>query len=90
MPHTPGLWRHHYCPVIYTLVVDYLGVKYVGREHDNHLINAIKENYTITKDWADSLYFGISLKWDYDATSVDISMPKFVVKKLLKCEHDSC
>ena len=89
VPHTPGLWRHQFRPVMFTLVVDDLGVKYVGREHAEHLMNAIEENYTVTKDWAGSLYCGISLKWDYAARHVDISMPKYVAKQLLKFEHDS-
>ena len=89
VPHTPGLWRHQFRPVMFTLVVDDLGVKYVGREHAEHLMNAIEENYTVTKDWAGSLYCGISLKWNYAARHVDISMPKYVAKQLLKFEHDS-
>ena len=56
VPHTPGLWRHQFRPVMFTLVVDDLGVKYVGREHAEHLMNAIEENYTVTKDWAGSMY----------------------------------
>jgi hypothetical protein len=89
VPHTPGLWRHQFRPVMFTLVVDDLGVKYVGREHAEHLMNAIEENYTVTKDWAGSLYCGISLKWNYAARHVDISMLKYVAKQLLKFEHDS-
>ena len=42
VPHTPGLWRHQFRPVMFTLVVDDLGVKYVGREHAEHLMNAIE------------------------------------------------
>ena len=40
---------------MFTLVVDDLGIKYVGREHVEHLMNAIEENYTVTKDWSGSL-----------------------------------
>ena len=28
--HTPGLWRHKWRPILYSLVVDDFGVKYVG------------------------------------------------------------
>ena len=54
-------------------------------------MNAIKNNYTVTKYWAGSLYCGISLKWDYVAKHIDISMPKYIATKLqvLKCKHDS-
>ena len=65
VPQTTGLWRHPFHPVMFTLVVDDLGVKYVGCEHADCLMNEIEENYTVTKDWADSLYCGINLKLDY-------------------------
>ena len=88
VPHTLGLWRHQFRPAMFTLVVDDLGVKYARCEHAEHLMNVIEENYTITKGWDGSLYCGISLKWDYAAKHVDISMPKYVAKQLLKFEHD--
>jgi hypothetical protein len=40
--HTHGLWRHKTRPIIFTMVADYFGVKYVGKEHADHLLNAIK------------------------------------------------
>ena len=49
--YTPGLWTHDWRPICFTLVVDDFGVKYVGSEHADHLINAIKETYDVTKDW---------------------------------------
>jgi hypothetical protein len=33
VPNTPGLWRHIWRPIQFTLVVDDFGVKYVGKEH---------------------------------------------------------
>jgi hypothetical protein len=38
-----GQWRHKTRPIAFTLVVDDFGVKYVGKEHVDHLIAAIKE-----------------------------------------------
>ena len=34
---TPGLWKHHMQPISFTLVVNNFGVKYVGKEHVDHL-----------------------------------------------------
>jgi hypothetical protein len=31
--HTPGLWKHKQCPVLYSLVVDKVWVKYVAKDH---------------------------------------------------------
>jgi hypothetical protein len=38
---TPGLWKHQTCPIALTLVVDNFRVKYVGKEHTDHLIQCI-------------------------------------------------
>ena len=40
---TPGLWRHIYHPLQFTLVVDDFGIKYVEKEHTLHLIRALKK-----------------------------------------------
>jgi hypothetical protein len=34
---TPGLWKHDWWPLLFTLCVDDFGIKYNGREHANHL-----------------------------------------------------
>jgi len=69
------------------LVVDDFGVKYVGREHVNHLIKCTKEKYELTEDWSDDLYCGIKLCWDYNARTADISMPGYIKKLLQKYKH---
>jgi hypothetical protein len=35
---TPGLWKHTTQPISFTLCIDSFGVKYVGREHTDHLL----------------------------------------------------
>ena len=59
---TPGLWRHEWRPITFTLVVDNFGVKYVGKEHADHLTECIKEKYKLVKDWTGNLYCGIKLE----------------------------
>jgi hypothetical protein len=80
----PGLWRHEWRPITFTLVVDNFGVKYVGKEHTDHLIACIKEKYKLTKDWSGDLYCGINLKWDYIKQTLEISMPGCIKRQLLK------
>jgi hypothetical protein len=87
LPHTPGLWKHASRPVQFTLVVDDFGIKYVGQDHLNHLIKALKKFYEVSVDESGSLYCGISLKWDYDKRILDISMPGYVIKQLTKYKH---
>ena len=84
---TPGLWRHETRPITFTLVVDNFGVKYVGREHVEHLIAALKTKYKLVEDWKGDLYCGIKLNWDYQARTLDISMPGYIKKLLQKYKH---
>ena len=60
----PGLWTHEWRPIQFTLVVDDFGVKYVGREHAEHLQRTIAEHYKVTTDWTGERYIGIKLDWD--------------------------
>jgi hypothetical protein len=39
----PGLWKHKTRPILFTLVVDNFGVKYVGKELVEHLMWCIKQ-----------------------------------------------
>ena len=43
----PGLWKHDWRPIQFTLVVDDFGVKYVGKEHALHLKKTIEEHYKV-------------------------------------------
>ena len=91
LPHTPGLWKHETRNISFTLAVDDFGIKYVGKENAEHLLSVLREHYEIDVDWTGSLYCGITLDWHY-ATNVadryvDISMPKYVIKQLVKYEH---
>ena len=84
---TPSLWKHEWRPISFTLVVDNFGVKYVGKEHVEHLIRCITEKYEVTKDWTGDIYCGITLKWNYEERRLDISMPGYIKKLLLKYKH---
>jgi len=48
---TPRLWWHATRPITFSLVVNDFGVKYVGKEHADHLISCLKkETYKLTED----------------------------------------
>jgi hypothetical protein len=87
--HTPGLWLHKTRPISFTLVVDDIAVKYVGKQHAEHLRNALLRTYELTTDWTETVYSGMTLKWDYNKRTCDISMPGYVSKVLSKFQHDS-
>jgi hypothetical protein len=86
---TPGLWLHKTRPIAFSLVVDYFTVNYVGKQHADHLRNALLKTYELTTDWAETVYSGMSLKWDYKNRTCDISMPGYVSNVLSKFQHDS-
>jgi hypothetical protein len=67
--------------------VDDFGVKYVGKEHADHLVASLKTKYKLVEDWTRDIYCGIKLHWDYDARTLDISMPGYVRRQLLKYKH---
>ncbi len=62
----PGLWKHKWRPVQFTLVVDNFGVQYVGKEHTEHLMQTLQTDYKVTSEWDGRRYIGITLDWDYD------------------------
>ena len=80
--HTPGLWRHIFRPVQFRVVVDDFGVKFVGIEQLHHLVESLKKFYEIVLDSIGSKYCGITVEWDYEKITVDLSMPNYVPTKL--------
>jgi hypothetical protein len=84
---TPALWRHTTRPVTFTLCVDDFGIKYEGKQHVEHLLNALRDLYTITVDWKGELYLGLTIKWDYANGRVTISMPGYIAAVLLRFQH---
>jgi hypothetical protein len=67
--------------------VDDFGVKYVGREHAEHLMACIKKNYNISRDWKGGAYCGFTLDWDYEKHTADLSMPGYIKSALHKYQH---
>jgi hypothetical protein len=74
-------------PIQFTLVVDYFGVQYVGKEHAQHLIDEPETYYTVLKYWNGGLYCSITLKWDYENIHVDLFMPGYIKDDLHKFQH---
>jgi hypothetical protein len=87
--HTPGLWLHKTRPISFTLVVDNLGSKYVDKQHAEHLRNTLLRTYELTTDWTATVYSGMTLKWDYNKRTCDISIPGYVSNVLSKFQHDA-
>jgi hypothetical protein len=87
--HTPGLWLHKTRPISFTLIVEDFAVKYMGKQHSEHLQNALLQTYELTTDWTATVYSGMALKWDYKTRTCDISMPGYVSNVLSKFQHEA-
>ena len=55
---TSGLGNHGRRPISFTLVVDNFGVKYVGEENAQHLVNIVRKHYKCTCSWTGERYTG--------------------------------
>ena len=62
--------------------MDDFGVKYVGKENVEHLMEVLKQHYQIEEDWEGSKYCGVDLDWDYIKRKVHLSMDGYVEEAL--------
>ena len=85
----PGLWTHDTRPTTFTLVVDDFAIKVMSDDDTNHLINALKANYTITVDEEATKYIGLTIEWDCDNGKVHIHMPGYLEKAMTKFKHET-
>ena len=85
---TPDLWTNKWRPICFTLIVDDFGVKYVGKEHADHSIKCIKENYDITEDWEGKRYLRLTFDWNYDTCSVHLSMTNYIPNALKRFKRE--
>ena len=67
--------------------MEIFGIKYVDRQHAKHLMNTLKEEYTIPQDRAGTRYIGITIDWDYEQQEVNISMPGYIEDALTRFKH---
>ena len=79
---TPGLWKHEWRPIIFSLVVNNFGVKYVGVEHTQHLLQTIQKYYQCSVEEEGERYCGLTSKWDYPGKKVHLSMPAYIKNAL--------
>eukprot|EP00804_Cyclotella_cryptica_P001438 CCRYP_003679-RA/>CCRYP_003679-RA protein AED:0.40 eAED:0.48 QI:0/0/0/1/0/0/2/0/357 len=84
---TPGLWHHKWRPVMFTLIVDYFGIEYVGLSHAHHLSDVLLTHYEITQNWKGDLYAGINLTWNYSSHSCRLTMKEYTMTLLFKYNH---
>ncbi len=84
---TPGYWTHVWWPISFALIINDFGVKYIGEDHVQHLINTLKKDYEIEEDWDGNRYLSITLDWDYKKRIVHLLMPGYIDKALSRFGH---
>jgi hypothetical protein len=62
------MWLHKTISIALSLIVDDFAVKYVGKQHEDHLWDALLRSYELTTDWKWKLYSG--MKWVYKTEHV--------------------
>ena len=83
----PGLWTHTWRPITFSLSVDDFGVKYVGKQHSDHLIAVLLEHYKISNNWSGKRHLGLDLDWDYENRKLHLSMLTYVTAALKRFNH---
>lgn len=83
-----GLWKHKWRPIQFALVVDDFGVKYVGKEHAEHLMSVIGEHYKFKAEWDGDRFVGLTLDWDYEGREVHLSIPGYVGRARKQFGHE--
>ncbi len=68
----PGLWTHKTRKTCFTLAVDDFATKYTSMEDAQHLIDALKQDFTIAIDWNATKYMVLPLN---GTTRAKRSMP---------------
>ena len=75
-------------PISFCLIMDDFGIKYIGKEHADHLIQCLHNHYQeVDIDWEGKHFCSIHLKWDYANCTCDLSMPDYVKNALHKFQH---
>ena len=87
LPFSLGLWTHKSRKTIFCLCVDDFGVKYFSKEDAAHLLSALRNKFEVTVDWDGKNYCGLDINWNYKDGWVEISMPRYIPKMLLKFNH---
>ena len=78
---TPGLWTHETKSIQFNLLVEDFGIQYHNKEDTEYLIKALPAHYkAVIEDWKCEIFNRVTLKWNYNKRTVDLSMTVYVEK----------
>jgi hypothetical protein len=75
--------------ISFTLVVDDFAVQYLDKQNAHNLRYALLVSYEIATDWGRTVYSGMTLKWDCQKGTCDISTSGYVANVLNKFQHEN-
>ena len=52
-----------------------------------YLLETLRQCYDLTVDCGGTLFYGISLQWNYDEQTVDLSTTTYIKKAFTKFQH---
>ncbi len=67
--------------------MDDFGVKYVGLEYFNFLLELLKKFHDVQCNMAGDKLASIAIQWDYPGKCCRLSMPRYIDNLLLKFKH---
>jgi hypothetical protein len=67
--------------------MDGFGIKTTSMADMKHLITSLEEQYSVAVNWTGSLFYRVKLTWDYINQTVNLHMPNYINKALLKYQH---
>jgi hypothetical protein len=59
---TPGLWKHDTCSISFSLVINNFGVKYVGKENAQQLLDTVQQYYKCSCKWKGERYCRLTIR----------------------------
>ena len=69
--------------------MDDFGIKFFSQQDENHLLTELRHKYDVTVDWTVGNYLGIDIVWEYQKGHVNIWMPKYIPKAMIRLNHPS-
>jgi hypothetical protein len=84
---TESLFKHESRDIAFALVVDDFAIKYTKKEDAEHLSTIMNAKYPFKVDWKAKQFIGIHLDWNYDQSTVTLSMDGYVEQALKELQH---
>lgn len=83
-----GLWKHLERPIIFALIVNDFGVKYLLDEDLDHLIKSLQKYYDVTVNLEGKEFVKIEFDWNCKNGLVHLSMAPYLAKALVQFQAE--